>query len=508
MSIDAGILTLGDDNALNGNAVTFTAGTSGKLQINGHTVSISGLTTNSGSPGSAIVENGNATADAALTVNVSTPNTFAGVVQNGGTGKLALTVGGASSLALSGHNTFTGGTTINATATLQVSGGQALDDTSAVTDNGTLDLAQSETIGSLTGSGIVTDFGVTTLTLSNGGNFGGIIQDGSGTLALTLTGGTLILSNPLNSYSGDTTISSGTTLQLGALGLIPDGANKGNVILDGTLDLNRYDETINGLTGAGSVTNTHGSSTSTLSVGGNDVTSTFDGTIIDGLGTTAVTKIGTGTLALSATSVNTYTGPTNVDAGRLLVNGSTAAGSAVTVNSGGTLGGSGTVGGSVTVNTGGSITGADLGTIGTLTVGSLSFNGGTYAADVSGNSSDTIKVLSTGAINLQNTAQGVFTLNSSGTPSDSTVFTLIQNDSASAIANPPLSGAAEGSSVRSAQTAYYTYSGGDGNDFTLTVQGAVSVISQRQSHAQACHRRQQRQCRTARGHDGRRFTAL
>ena len=140
VSIDAGILTLGDDNALNGNAVTFTAGTSGKLQINGHTVSISGLTTNSGSPGSAIVENGNATADAALTVNVSTPNTFAGVVQNGGTGKLALTVGGAPSLALSGHNTFTGGTTINATATLQVSGGQALDDNSAVTDNGTLDL--------------------------------------------------------------------------------------------------------------------------------------------------------------------------------------------------------------------------------------------------------------------------------------------------------------------------------------------------------------------------------
>ncbi|MEM0896397.1 MAG: autotransporter-associated beta strand repeat-containing protein [Verrucomicrobiota bacterium] len=52
--------------------------------------------------------------------------------------------------------------------------------------------------------------------------------------------------------------------------------------------------------------------------------------------------------------VSTYTGPTTVTAGTLLVNGSTAAGSAVTVN-GGILGGTGTISGSVNVNAGGSL---------------------------------------------------------------------------------------------------------------------------------------------------------
>ena len=52
---------------------------------------------------------------------------------------------------------------------------------------------------------------------------------------------------------------------------------------------------------------------------------------------------GAGRLMLSG--VNTYTGPTRANAGVLLVNGSTAAGSAVTVNGGGILAGTGTIGG-------------------------------------------------------------------------------------------------------------------------------------------------------------------
>ena len=69
--------------------------------------------------------------------------------------------------------------------------------------------------------------------------------------------------------------------------------------------------------------------------------------------THAITKTGTGTMELSGT--NTYTGGTTVSAGTLLVNspGSLAAGSAVTVQSGGTLGGNGTIGGAITVESGG-----------------------------------------------------------------------------------------------------------------------------------------------------------
>jgi autotransporter-associated beta strand protein len=52
---------------------------------------------------------------------------------------------------------------------------------------------------------------------------------------------------------------------------------------------------------------------------------------------------------------NTYTGPTLVSAGKLLVNGSTSATSAFTVQNTATLGGSGTIGGSVAVQSGGTL---------------------------------------------------------------------------------------------------------------------------------------------------------
>ena len=79
-----------------------------------------------------------------------------------------------------------------------------------------------------------------------------------------------------------------------------------------------------------------------------------------------LTKTGAGTLVLTATS--TYTGPTAVNAGTLLVNGNIAASSVVTVAAGATLGGSGTVG-AVSVQTGGKLAPGDG--VGTLTTGNL-----------------------------------------------------------------------------------------------------------------------------------------
>jgi autotransporter-associated beta strand protein len=64
-------------------------------------------------------------------------------------------------------------------------------------------------------------------------------------------------------------------------------------------------------------------------------------------GARGLTKLGTGTLELTAD--NTYTGATSITAGTLLINGSTSSTSVVTVASGATLGGSGTVGGATTV---------------------------------------------------------------------------------------------------------------------------------------------------------------
>ncbi|MBW8863319.1 MAG: alginate lyase family protein, partial [Verrucomicrobia bacterium] len=73
----------------------------------------------------------------------------------------------------------------------------------------------------------------------------------------------------------------------------------------------------------------------TLSVGALNQNSTFTGTIADGIGTTALTKVGSGTLSL--TGANTYTGANNINAGKLLImTGSQAKGN-YTVANGATL---------------------------------------------------------------------------------------------------------------------------------------------------------------------------
>jgi len=114
----------------------------------------------------------------------------------------------------------------------------------------------------------------------------------------------------------------------------------------------------------------------TLNTGSGGYTLTADNAYdiaIDGAisGNGSILKSSAGTLILSV--ANTYSGATTVNAGTLRVNGSLAAGSAVAVNFGGTLGGSGTVGGATTVNAGGAL---DPGTtsIGTLTTANLTLN--------------------------------------------------------------------------------------------------------------------------------------
>jgi len=119
----------------------------------------------------------------------------------------------------------------------------------------------------------------------------------AGAGALTKTGvGTLNLQG-VNTYSGNTMVSAGT-LQLGAANVIPNGANKGDVTVTGTLDLNTYSDTINGLSGAGTVDNS-AAGAPILAIGNNNDTSTFSGVIKNTVGTVAIAKIGTGTLTLS-----------------------------------------------------------------------------------------------------------------------------------------------------------------------------------------------------------------
>ena len=85
-------------------------------------------------------------------------------------------------------------------------------------------------------------------------NIGAVIGANVTGITQSSTTSTLVLSGS-NAYGGATTISAGT-LRLGAANVIPDGTGKGNVAATGTLDLYGFSETINGLSGAGTVDNT------------------------------------------------------------------------------------------------------------------------------------------------------------------------------------------------------------------------------------------------------------
>ncbi|MCE9616219.1 MAG: autotransporter-associated beta strand repeat-containing protein [Lentisphaerae bacterium] len=241
----------------------------------------------------------------------------------------ALTKAGAGTLVLSGNNDWNAATVL-AEGVLAFGAANALPDTAGgdvmIAPGTTLDLSgYSGSICSITGAGTIDNSAPgTTNTLSVGVNgtstvFAGVIRNTGGTMALTKVGtGTLTLSEA-QAYSGATTVTLGT-LKLGAAEVIPNGGGRGNVTVTGVLDLNGFDETLNGLSGAGSVTNS-GAAAVTLTVGDGDGTGSFSG-VIGGGGQIALVKAGAGTQTLSG--INTYGGDTTVSAGKLELAGAAA----------------------------------------------------------------------------------------------------------------------------------------------------------------------------------------
>jgi outer membrane autotransporter protein len=131
-----------------------------------------------------------------------------------------------------------------------------------------------------------------------------------------------------------------------------------------------------------------------LTVGTNDLSTEFAGVIADGGAGGSLVKIGNGTLILSG--ADTYTGPTNVNAGILNVNGSLV--STVFVNAGGTLMGNGFIGGLV-VGSGATV--APGNSIGTLTVnGNVNFLPGSFYQVEANAAGQSDKIVATGTATL------------------------------------------------------------------------------------------------------------
>ncbi|MCX5676421.1 MAG: autotransporter-associated beta strand repeat-containing protein, partial [Planctomycetota bacterium] len=190
--------------------------------------------------------------------------------------------------------------------TVGTAAGSAID----ASGSGALTLTGSPT---LSGTDTARTFTLTGTNTDDNTFAGALGDNGTGATSLVKSGpGTWVLTGA-NAYTGTTAVTAGT-LKLGAADVIPNGSGKGNVLVTGNLDLNTFSETINGLSGAGTVDTVAGG-TPTLTLGDNDATATFSGAIKNTAGTLALTKIGSGTQTLGG--ANTYDGLTTVSAGTL-----------------------------------------------------------------------------------------------------------------------------------------------------------------------------------------------
>jgi fibronectin-binding autotransporter adhesin len=183
-----------------------------------------------------------------------------------------------------------------------------------------------------------------------------------------------------NSYTGNTTVNSGT-LQLNAGGGGPPATNP--LTLKGTLDLNGFSAYVGGLMDGGSSTGVITNSAAganTLSIVSPGGPSTFSGVIQNGgpgktvnialSGSTNLTLSGAnsyGTVGVVGTTVGSFT--------TLKVNNASGSGTGVSdVAVNGTLGGNGTISGNVTIANGAIL--APGNSVGTLTVGGLTLPSG------------------------------------------------------------------------------------------------------------------------------------
>ena len=186
-------------------AQSTTIGAAGTLDLGGFDTTIRNL------QGTGALNTGSASA---LTLG---GGSFGGTI-SGGAGLTLLGNGtGSNSTVLSGTNTYSGDTVINSGSSLTVQGGSAIPATSAVTNNGSFLVANSQSVGSLAGTGNTSV--ATGAVLNAGGNnrdttYAGAISGDGG---LTKSGmGTMVLSGN-NTYTGATTVGAGTLQVDGAL---------------------------------------------------------------------------------------------------------------------------------------------------------------------------------------------------------------------------------------------------------------------------------------------------
>ncbi|MDD5199519.1 MAG: autotransporter-associated beta strand repeat-containing protein [Terrimicrobiaceae bacterium] len=290
---------------------------------------------------------------------------------------------------------------------------------------------------------------------------GGFVKTGAGALWLsaanTYNGETLVLDGTLT-VSGTGSLSTLSSIHVNGANAIFDlGNNHANL------------NTSNAFNGVilenGSIT---GTGTSVLTGAFYNVQNGSISAILAGGASATLTKTTSGTVTLSG--ANTYTGATTISAGTLAVNGSLT--SAVTVTAG-TLQGIGSTTGTVTV--GNSVGSSDSflapgNSVGTFTTTqALSLNSdATYVFELNSSLANSADKVVANGVTISGASFSFTDLNPGSAITPGTVFTIIDNTGGAGISGT-FSNLADGSNFSSGNYNYgVSYSGGTGNDLTLT----------------------------------------
>ncbi len=152
-------------------------------------------------------------------------------------------------------------------------------------------------------------------------SFGGAGAIG-GAGSLTKNGSGLVTMGNTNTYTGDTLIGAGT-FRLAGDNVIPGGTGRGDLTVNGTLDLFGHSNLVNGVSGNGTIDTTAGGA-AVLVVGASGASGVLSGVVQNTVGTLALVKTGAGALTLFG--ANSHAGGTTLSAGQLNLNHNTALG--------------------------------------------------------------------------------------------------------------------------------------------------------------------------------------
>jgi len=288
----------------------------------------------------------------------ASPLTLAGAIG----GNNGLLVAGPGTVVLAGTNTYAGTTAVGA-ATLQINSAAGASTNAILLTGGSTLYENTVSLGN-----VVNNTGTNTWTpYSSSSYYPGVSLTGSGLLYLNISGsGVFSPGGDWSQFAGTIAWAAGNGASCRLYGTLGSanaiwnlGASTGSIYnRNGGVTIS-----FGALLG-GPGTSLYGASSAgvgtTYAVGALNQNSIFNGHIFDGgyAGAfTTLSKVGTGTLTLTATN-NTYSGGTTISAGTLLVDNLAGTGvgvGAVTVASGGTLGGTGIVTGTVNVSNGGTL---------------------------------------------------------------------------------------------------------------------------------------------------------